>query len=74
MTVHVILQYSFQDINPSIILPGQHIIVMARADKSGTTEAFTNGLTSFRLIGKLIYQDAITPCYLHTFGVFLYVR
>ena len=38
---------SIQKLNPNVTLPGQKIIVLARADKSGTTEIFTSGLSRF---------------------------
>ncbi|KAL8559410.1 hypothetical protein ACOMHN_045207 [Nucella lapillus] len=38
---------SLQDSNPSCKLPGEKILVIARQDKSGTTEMFTSTLSSF---------------------------
>ena len=37
-----------QKINPYAVLPNERIVVIARSDKSGTTEAFTRSLAYFR--------------------------
>ena len=36
-----------QEVNPGIVLPGETIVPIARADKSGSTEIFTSALASF---------------------------
>lgn len=36
-----------QELNPGFKLPGERIKVVARSDKSGTTEIFTSALSSF---------------------------
>lgn len=42
-----------QKLNPDAVLPRQRITVIARSDKSGTTEAFTTALAKFRLCHRV---------------------
>ncbi|XP_064598848.1 atrial natriuretic peptide receptor 2-like [Liolophura sinensis] len=55
-TIHLAAIYSgeitrwndsvLQHLNPEVVLPAEHIVVIARSDKSGTTETFTAALSA----------------------------
>lgn len=44
-----------QQLNPDVVLPAEHIVVIARSDKSGTTETFTAALSAVSLSWKENY-------------------